>query len=112
MERASDQGREEEAGQACGQEVAGDGPGVEERYSGRVVGVFYEEQGVEDAAGREDAGRVDDEGEDAGDEARQQGEGEAEDEARAGAFPAGCAREQGGPEKGGAISPPSRPTPM
>ena len=54
-------------------EVAGDGPGVEERYSGRVVGVSDEEQGVEDAAGREDAGRVDDEGEDAGDEARPAG---------------------------------------
>src|SRR5215218_470480 len=101
LEGASQKGCEEEAGQACGQEVAGDGPGVEEWYSGRVVGVSYEEQGVEDSAGREDAGRVDYEGEDAGDEARQQGEREAEDEARAWAFPAGPSREHGGPEKGG-----------
>ena len=42
LERASGQGGEEEPGEARWQEVAGDGPGHEERHSRRMVGTFYE----------------------------------------------------------------------
>ena len=91
--------------EAGGQEVSGDAPGDEERYPGRVVGVCYEAQRVEDAAGREDARGVDDEGEDARDETRQQRQGEAEDEAWAGAFPAAAPQEQGAAEYGGRDEP-------
>ena len=42
-----------------------------ERYAGRVDGVPDEPEGIEDAAARQNARRVDEEGEDAGDQARQ-----------------------------------------
>ena len=98
LEGASDQGGKEKAGEASRQQVAGDSPGYKERGSRRMVGVSYEEQGVEDAATREDACGVDDEGEDAGDESGEQSEREAEDEARAGTFPLGAPQEQGAAE--------------
>ena len=50
LEGTSDQGGEEEAGEAGWQQIAGDSPGYEERGSRRMVGVSYEEQGIEDAA--------------------------------------------------------------
>ena len=62
LERASSKGGEEEPGEARWQEVAGDGPGHEERHSWRMVGTSYEAQRVEDATAREDACGVDDEG--------------------------------------------------
>src|SRR5215210_4037714 len=78
LQRGAAQGREEEAREAGGQEVAGEGPGDEERGPGREVRASYELQGVEDAAGREYAHRVGAQGEEAGDEAHQQREREAE----------------------------------
>lgn len=71
LEWSAGHGREEEPGEAGRQEVTGDGPGDEERYAGRVDGVPDEPEGIEDAAARQNARRVYEEGEDAGDQARQ-----------------------------------------
>src|SRR5918998_5811338 len=103
LQQAAGDGREEEAGEAGWEEVTGDGPGDEERGPRREVGGAYETQGVEDAAGGQDAGRVGAQGEEAGDHAHQQGEREAEGEPGRGRvrLSGAAAQEQEAAEDGG-----------